>query len=318
MCTDRGSFDVINILFAASADRWDEYKEPVRTALCDRGLTFSLVTEGAPKSIDYIIYAPNSGLTDFTPYTNCRAVLNLWAGVENIVGNETLTMPLARMVDHGMTRGMVEWVTGHTLRHHLGMDAHVLGQDGQWRGAIAPLAYARPVTILGMGALGQACAETLTHLEFPVTGWGRTPKQMPGITVLHGQEQLQLALETAQIVILLMPLTDQTHHIMNAERLAYLPKGAILINPGRGQLIDDIALLRALESNHLAHATLDVFDIEPLPPTHAFWHHPKVTVTPHIASSTRPDSASRVIADNILRSVRGQPLLHLVNRQSGY
>jgi glyoxylate/hydroxypyruvate reductase A len=276
------------------------------------------VTEGAPKSIDYIIYAPNSGLTDFTPYTNCRAVLNLWAGVENIVGNETLTMPLARMVDHGMTRGMVEWVTGHTLRHHLGMDAHVLGQDGQWRGAIAPLAYARPVTILGMGALGQACAETLTHLEFPVTGWGRTPKQMPGITVLHGQEQLQLALETAQIVILLMPLTDQTHHIMNAERLAYLPKGAILINPGRGQLIDDIALLRALESNHLAHATLDVFDIEPLPPTHAFWHHPKVTVTPHIASSTRPDSASRVIADNILRSVRGQPLLHLVNRQSGY
>ena len=309
---------MINILFAASADRWDEYKGPVRTALCDRGLTFSLVTEGDPKSIDYIIYAPNSGLTDFTPYTNCRAVLNLWAGVENIVGNETLTMPLARMVDHGMTRGMVEWVTGHTLRHHLGMDAHVSGQDGQWRGAIAPLAYARPVTILGMGALGQACAEALTHLEFPVTGWCRTPKLIPGITVLNGQDQLQLALETAQIVILLMPLTDQTHHIMNAERLACLPKGAILINPGRGQLIDDIALLQALESNHLAHATLDVFDIEPLPSTHAFWHHPKVTVTPHIASSTRPDSASRVIADNILRSVQGKQLLHLVNRQSGY
>jgi glyoxylate/hydroxypyruvate reductase A len=100
--------------------------------------------------------------------------------------------------------------------------------------------------------------------------------------------------------------------------LACLPKGAILINPGRGLLIDDTALLQALESNHLAHATLDVFDIEPLPPTHAFWHHPKVTVTPHIASSTRPDSASRVIADNILRSTQGQPLLHLVNRQSGY
>jgi glyoxylate/hydroxypyruvate reductase A len=166
--------------------------------------------------------------------------------------------------------------------------------------------------------LGQACAEALTHLEFPVTGWSRTSKQIPGITVLHGQAQLRLALETAQIVILLIPLTDQTHHIMNAERLVCLPKGGILINPGRGPLIDDIALLQALESNHLAHATLDVFDIEPLPPTHAFWHHPKVTVTPHIASSTRPDSASRVIADNILRSVKGQPLLYLVNRQLGY
>ncbi|MDG2405126.1 MAG: glyoxylate/hydroxypyruvate reductase A [Paracoccaceae bacterium] len=309
---------MINILFSANPNRWPEYKKPLETELRARGLTFSLGTEGDPKLIDFIIYGPNSGLTDFTPYTNCRAVLNLWAGVENIVGNETLTMPLARMVDHGMTRGMVEWVTGHTLRHHLGMDAHVSGQDGQWRGALAPLACNRPVTILGMGALGQACAKALTHLEFPVIGWSRTPKKVVGVTALHGQNQLELALKTSEIVVLLMPLTDQTRHMMNAERLACLPKGAILINPGRGLLIDDTALLQALDSNRLAHATLDVFDIEPLPPTHAFWHHPKVTVTPHIASATRPESASRVIADNILRGVQGQPLLHLVNRQSGY
>ena len=318
MCTNPDSFEMINILFAANPNRWAQYKKPLNKALLDRGLTFGLTTECDPESVDYIIYAPNSGLTDFTPYKNCQAVLNLWAGVENIVGNKTLTMPLSRMVDHSMTRGMVEWVTGHTLRHHLGMDAHVSGQDGHWRSAIAPLACNRPVTILGMGALGQACAEALTHLEFPVTGWSRTPKQMPDVRVLHGQNQLALALETAQIVILLLPLTNQTHHMMNAERLACLPKGAILINPGRGPLIDDTALLQALNSNHMAHATLDVFDIEPLPTTHSFWHHPKVTVTPHIASSTRPDSASRVIADNILRCVEGRPLLHLVNRQSGY
>ena len=309
---------MINILFAAHSNRWDKYQVPLTKALNETGLIFDMRTDFSPEHVDYIIYAPNSALQDFTPYKKCRAVLSLWAGVENVVGNQTLKVPLARMIDRDMTRGMVEWVTGHVMRHHLGMDAHISGQDGFWRSDIAPLAWDRPVTILGMGALGQACAETLASLEFPVTGWSRTPKKLPGITALHGENQLERALEIAQIVVLLLPLTADTQGLINAQRLATLPKGAVLINPGRGPLIDDDALLACLDADHLGHATLDVFDIEPLPAEHTFWHHPKITVTPHIASTTRPDSASRVIVENIRRGESGEALLHLVDRHTGY
>src|SRR6056297_639246 len=163
----------VTILFAAKSERWGEYERPLRRSLDALGLAYRLTTDADPGEVDYIVYAPNSGLRDFSPYTRCKAVLNLWAGVEDVVGNPTLTQPLARMVDHGLTQGMREWVAGHVLRHHLGMDLHIHGQDGEWRSFVPPLAENRPVTILGLGALGRACGETLARLGFPVTGWSR-------------------------------------------------------------------------------------------------------------------------------------------------
>ncbi len=133
-----------------------------------------------PRSVDYIVYAPSSAVQDFTPYTRLKAVLNLWAGVEDVVGNATLTVPLARMVDHGLTQGMVEWVTGHVLRHHLGIDAHLAGQDGVWRKTVPPLAQDRGVVVLGLGELGLACGAGLAGLGFDVTGWSRSPKTEDG------------------------------------------------------------------------------------------------------------------------------------------
>jgi glyoxylate/hydroxypyruvate reductase A len=194
----------------------------------------------------------------------------------------------------------------------------VLGQDGVWRNHVPPLACDRSVTILGLGALGQACGAALAQLGFPVTGWSRSAKDVPNIRCLHGAHGLQQALSDAQITVLLLPLTDHTENIINDRTLDMLPKGGVIINPGRGPLINDDALLNALKSGHISHATLDVFRTEPLPPEHAFWAHPQVTVTPHIASETRPLSASRVIAQNIQRSEAGQPLLHLVDRVAGY
>ena len=250
---------------------------------------------------------------------NAKAVLNLWAGVERIVGNQTLTQPLCRMVDPSMTETMVEYVVGHVLRHHLGMDEHILQQDGVWRkGAIPPLARERPVAILGMGELGQAVARALLALNFPVRGWSRTPREVPGVATDHGAEGLARVLSGAQVVVLLMPNTPDTANTLNAERLALLAPGAFVINPGRGPLIDDEALLAALDSSRLAHATLDVFRVEPLPPDHPFWHHPKVTVTPHIAAQTRPDTASQVVVENIRRAEAEEPLLHVVDRKRGY
>ena len=132
------------ILFAAKSERWTAYEPSLRRALDEVGLGHATLTiEADPADVDYIVYAPNSGLTDFTPYTKLKAVLNLWAGVEDVVGNPTLKVPLARMVDDGLTEGMVEWVTGHVLRHHLGMDAHITRQSPDWSPAPPPLASAR-------------------------------------------------------------------------------------------------------------------------------------------------------------------------------
>ena len=309
----------VNILFAAPEGRWDQYQAPLTQALDDAGLVYRLGTDLPPGTVDYIVYAPNGPVSDFTPFTRLKAVLNLWAGVETVTKNPTLRVPLTRMVDDaGLTAGMVQWVTGHVLRHHLGMDAHIVNPGHVWEHTAPPLTVDRPVTILGFGALGQACAHALTGLGFPVTGWARTPKDLPGLRCLHGADGLTQALRDAQILVLLLPDTPATQNLMNAERLAMLPRGAFVINPGRGPLIDDDALLSALDSGQIAHATLDVFRTEPLPPGNPYWAHPRVTVTPHIAADTRPASAARVVAENICRAEAGEALLHLVDRDAGY
>ncbi|NRB17524.1 MAG: glyoxylate/hydroxypyruvate reductase A [Rhodobacteraceae bacterium] len=308
---------MINVQFAARPERWDIYATPLRAAFSKAGLDVDLRVDHAPDSVDYIIYAPNGPLSDFTPYSRCKSVHSLWAGVEKIIGNASLTMPLCRMVDPGLTAGMVEWVTGHVLRYHLDIDRAILQQD-QWEPKVPPLAMERPVTILGQGALGQACASALAQLGFPVTGWSRAPKLIEGITCRHGAEGLVRALTRAEIVVLLLPDTPATENTLNAQTLAQLPKGARIINPGRGPLIDDAALLDALDSGHIAHATLDVFRIEPLPSDHPYWAHPKVTVTPHIAAETRTITSAQVIAENIRRGEAAEPYLHLVDRDLGY
>ncbi|MEQ8365555.1 MAG: NAD(P)-dependent oxidoreductase, partial [Roseicyclus sp.] len=255
------------ILFAAKYERWDQYEAPLRHALADVGLADATLTlDAAPETVDYIVYAPNSGLSDFTPYTRLKAVLNLWAGVEDVVGNKTLKVPLARMVDDGLTEGMREWVTGHVLRHHLGLDAHIHGQDGVWRvGIVPPLARDRTVAILGLGVLGEACARAMSGLGFHTLGWSRNPKDIPGVTTFHGAKGLRDTLEQAEIAVLLLPNTAATENTLNTDTLALMPRGAVIINPGRGPLIDDDALLAALDTGQIAHATLDVFRVEPLP-----------------------------------------------------
>ncbi len=309
---------MINVLFAAGDDSWQVYAPHLVQAFDDRDLTIDLQRNHPTDEVDYIIYSPNSGLSDFRPYTGCKAVLSLWAGVEKIAPNPTLTQPLCRMVDPGLTQGMVEWVTGHTLRYHLGMDRHITATNPHWEKCGIEIAQERNVTLLGLGQLGTACAVALEQLGFNVTGWSRRPKTIAGITCQSGENGLRTALQSAEIVILLLPDTPDTENTLNADTLALLPKGARIINPGRGPLIDDTALLQALNSGQVGHATLDVFRVEPLPAEHPFWAHANVTITPHIAAETRPGTSAQVIADNICRAESGTPLRHQVDRAAGY
>ncbi|HDR27088.1 2-hydroxyacid dehydrogenase [Rhodovulum sp.] len=307
------------VLFSARDGLWEAYRAPLTRALDEAGVAARIVTgTDAPGAVDYIVYAPNDGLRDFAPFTRCRAVLSLWAGVERIVTDPTLTQPLCRMVDPGLEEGMVEWVTGQVLRHHLELDRHLLRRAPVWDPVVPPLARERRVAVLGLGALGRACALVLAGLRFEVAGWSRTPREIGGIACHHGAAGLRAVLERADIVVLLLPLTEQTENLMDTERLGWLPPGAVLINAGRGALVEDAALLAALDAGRLGHATLDVFRTEPLPAGHPFWTHPGVTVSPHVAAETRPETAARVIAENIRRGEAGEPFLHLVDRARGY
>jgi len=310
---------MINILFAAFTERWDQYQQPLRKELDLLGLKYKLSEKLPPSEVDYIIYAPNSSIKDFSVFTNLKAVLNLWAGVEDVVNNKTLKVPLARMVDEGLTQGMKEWVLGHVMRYHLGIDLHIFGQDGKWRDwSTPPLASHRNVTILGLGVLGAECANALAKVGFKVRGWSLTQKSISNVICHHGFKGLEKSLFGSEIVVLLLPSTAATENIINTKTISYLSKNAVIINPGRGTLIDETALLKSLDDGKLAHATLDVFRQEPLPADHLFWQHPKITVTPHIASETRPNTASQVIAININRFEKGRPLLNQVNFEAGY
>lgn len=298
---------MITALFADEPENWSQYEAPLQAAFAEKGVEVDLIREtDKPELVDYVIYAPSGPINDFAPFTNLKAILSLWAGVEKIEGNASIKVPLCRMVENGLSEGMVEWVTGHILRHHLGMDGHIFGQNGVWRNdVVAPLARNRRVGFLGLGELGLACAKAASGVGFDVLGWSRNLKSVEGIQTFAGADGLKEMLKQCQILVLLLPETSETKNILNAETLNLLPDGAFIINPGRGPLIDDDALLAALDSGKVAHATLDVFRVEPLPVEHPFWAHPNVTVTPHIASATRPETASLTIAENIRRGEAG-------------
>ncbi|GGL53055.1 2-hydroxyacid dehydrogenase [Wenxinia marina] len=308
----------LNILFHSAPHRWADYRTVLPDALAAAGVDARLSTDLPPEEADYIVYAPAEDRLDLSRCGRLKAVLSLWAGIEGIADDVPREIPLTRMVDEGLTAGMVEYVTGHVLRHHLGMDAHIVNPDHEWRPVPPPLAADRKVTILGLGALGTACGRALAGLGFAVSGWSRSPKEIDGIRCHSADDGLATALDGAEIVVLLLPLTADTECVLDGPALGRLADGAVVINPGRGGLVDDDALLAALETGQVGHATLDTFRVEPLPQDHPYWSHPRVTVTPHVASETRPASASRVIAENVRRAEAGEPLLHVVDRSAGY
>ncbi len=311
----------LTVLFGGRPAQREIWREHLERAAEAQGARFRLVMDPAevdPAKVDVLICNPEGPIADFSPYANLKAALNMWAGVETIIGNETLKAPLARMVEHGLTEGMTDYVVAHVMRHHLGMDRHLFMAKGDWPQDVPPLSRQRNVGILGLGELGTDAARALAGLRFKVHGWSRSLKDIPGVTCRAGDDGLAETLRASEILVLLLPSTPGTGRIMDADRLALLPEGAVLINPGRGALVDDDALIAALDSGRLAHATLDTFREEPLPLDHPFWDHPKVTITPHIASATRPDTAADALVEQIARVARGEPILHVVDRARGY
>lgn len=275
---------------------------------------------GDVSEIDYVfVWNPPPGFWKRLP--GLRAVFSMGAGVDRLLADPELPpdLPIVRMVDPSLVSGMVEFVTMRTLHYHLRMHDYARQQvAGEWRQLPSPVAAARRVGILGIGQLGQACARALAALGFNVTAWGRNPRDLPGLATYHGAEGLAAMLADCEILVCLLPLTPETEDILDARLFAKLPRGAHLINVARGRHLVEDDLLAALADGRIAHATLDVFRHEPLAEGHPFWKHSAVTILPHVAALTRPETAAATLVGNLWRHVRHEPIPDAVDRAAGY
>jgi glyoxylate/hydroxypyruvate reductase A len=306
------------LLFLSPDDPAEAWREELMRRMLE--LDVRLWPEvGDPADIEAaLVWRPPPG--ELLRYPNLKAILSLGAGIDGLLADTTLPdVPLVRMVDPSLTRTMAEYVLLAVLRHHRGFDGFEREQrEARWAYAFPPQAAERRVGIMGLGELGTAAAAALVGHGFPVFGWSRTPKALEGVTSYAGRDELHAFLHRSDVLVCLLPLTAETRGILDAETFAGLPHGAFVINAARGEHLIEHDLIAALDSNHLAGATLDVFREEPLPAANPLWRHPKVLITPHVASYCVPSSAADGVVENIRRLRAGQPLAHQVDRAQGY
>lgn len=313
----------MTLLFASTFDDPAPWLAEITRALPDLE-TRAYPNVGDLADIRYaLVWKPEPGLLASLP--NLEVIFSLGAGVDALLVDPTLPpgVPVVRMVDHGLTEGMTEYVVLHVLAWHRQLHAYRSQQsEGHWRPRAELLARERTVGVLGMGTLGSDAATALAALRFPVLGWSRTSKSVPGVQSFAGGTAadggLAEMLPRCDILVNLLPLTPATLGILNRRLFAALPRGAYLINAARGDHLVEDDLLAALDAGEIAGATLDVFHREPLPPDHPFWRHPKVVVTPHTASVTHARTAAAAVIDGIRRHRAGEPLVNLVDRTRGY
>lgn len=306
------------ILFYHLGSTASMWIEPLRNAAPD--LEFRVWPEfGDPDDIDFAIVWHHKPGT-LIQFKNLKAILSLGAGVDHVVRDTELPdVPVGRIVDERLTAGMAEYAVMNVLWQFREMPLLAAQQaDHHWEYREPPDALSTTVGILGLGTIGQDIARKLAVFDFKIAGWSRTAKDLDGITGYYGHDGLHPFLNVCRFLICVLPLTTETRGIINKDTLAALPEGAHVINIGRGPLVVDADLLAALDSGHIAGATLDVFNREPLPADHPYWSHPRVVVTPHNAGDSLPEFVVPQILANIRAALAGQPLLNPVDRNRGY
>ncbi|WP_374383430.1 2-hydroxyacid dehydrogenase [Dongia sp.] len=310
----------MTILYAAEAEEAAQWTDSLRAL--DPSLEIRFWPDwGDPATIDFVVVGGRSP-GDLSIFPKLRAIQSTWAGVNHLLRSPGLPsgVPIARMVDRGLTGSMTEFVVYQVLDEwRRGPDLRAAQRDGRWLETMPRLAGDCRVGILGLGTLGTDIAEKLSGLGFSLRGWSRSAKEAPrGVTLFAGAESLPAFLNGLDILICILPLTAETENILGRSLFDHLPDGSVLINVGRGAQLNEADLLAALESGRIRRAILDVFREEPLPSEHPFWRHPKVTITPHVAAITRAGTGADDILENYRRAMTGRPLLNQVDVQKGY
>ena len=273
-----------------------------------------------PETVDFVItFKPRKAALKEFP--NIKVIQSLGAGVNNIIETNALTadMTLARIVDPFLAEDMWEFTLAVVLSEIKNLPKY---QEQKAQSLWKPSYYKRfrdtTIGILGLGKIGSCVATNFAKLGFQVKGWSNSPKDIEGVDSYFGKEQLSNALKEVDFLINILPLTEATEGILTTSTLEMLPKGAFLMNVGRGPHNDEAAIMSMLDREHLSGTLLDVFHQEPLPAEHPFWQHPKIKITPHVASLTNRSSAAVLIADNYRRFKAGKQLANVVSLEKGY
>lgn len=306
------------LLFYSEFDEPGEWGQALKSNLPD--LDFRVYPDvGNPEDIGYVLaWRPPEGF--FADFTNIKLVVNLGAGVDSLTGRADLPdVPICRLSDPGMMSLMRSYVLFSVIRYARDMpEFEAAKRRHEWH-YIHPTPLDRTrVGVLGLGALGSAVAGSLADLGFDVRGWDLSPKQIPGVKSVSDPTQWKAFLGDLDILVNMMPLTSGTRGLIDAEAFAALAPGTKFVNASRGEVVDEDALLAALQSGQVGAATLDVFVSEPLRSDHPFWAMDNVYITPHLASITVPDSAAKDVAESIRRIEAGQKPLHQVNPKAGF
>ncbi len=306
----------MNVLFCCTDTHAAPWLELLRQALPSARID---VWQPGAAAADYaVVWFPPQRFVD--EQRNLRALFNIGAGVDAIMKLDLPSnLKVVRLDDAGMSVQMAEYVCYAVVHHFREFDAYAAAaRDGEW-------AFRRPlpradfsVGIMGLGVLGQRIARALAAFEFPLNGWSRTPREVPGMRCFAGAEQLPAFLAATRVLVCLLPLTAQTEGILCRDTLSQLQSGGYLINVARGGHLVEDDLLALLDAGQLAGATLDVFRTEPLPPKHPFWRHPAITVTPHMSARTLRAETVAQIAAKIEALERGEVIAGVVDRQVGY
>ena len=273
---------------------------------------------GAPQADHAVVWAPPQQFLD--EQSGLKGLFNIGAGVDALM---KLRLPpealVVRLDDAGMSVQMAEFVCHALIRHFRELDGYERdAAQGKW-GFRKPRARSDfPVGVLGLGVLGQRVARAVAGFEFPVRGWSRGAKDVPGVQCFAGEAQFDAFLAGTRVLVNLLPLTPETENLLDRRTLGQLLPQGYLINVARGAHLVEDDLLALLDEGHLAGAALDVFRTEPLPADHPFWRHPKITVTPHTSARTLRDESIAQIARKIRDLEAGKPIAGVVDRQRGY
>lgn len=306
----------MKIIVSLTDNRPEPWIEGLRAEL--PGAQIDTWQPGAPQADHAVVWAPPQQLLDEQP--RLRGLFNIGAGVDALL---RLRVPahtrIVRLDDAGMSVQMAEYVCHTLIRHFREFDVYEAeARAGRWSYRKPKLRRDFPVGIMGLGVLGERVARAVAQFEFPVLGWSRSPKTIEGVQVFSGEAQFDAFLAATRVLVNLLPLTDATRGILNRDTLGRLRPEAYLISIARGAHLVEDDLIPLIDSGRLAGATLDVFQVEPLPAGHPFWRHPKITVTPHGSARTLREESIAQIAGKIRAMEQGLPITGVVDPARGY
>ena len=306
----------MNITFCCTDTKAQPWLDGLRAAFPEASV--EVWEPGAPQADHAVVWAPPQQFLD--QQQALKGLFNIGAGVDALL---KLRLPpgvkVVRLDDAGMSVQMAEYVCHAVIRHFREFDGYEADtQAGRWGYRKPRLRSDYPIGVMGLGVLGEQVAKALAQFDFPINGWSRSPKAIEGVRAFSGAEQFNDFLAASRVLVNLLPLTPDTRDILNHGTLSRLRPGGYVINVARGAHLVDDDLLALLDSGHLAGATLDVFRTEPLPAGHAFWTHPRITITPHTSARTLRDESIAQIARKMVALERGEAVAGIVNPVRGY